>query len=97
MSVFDENTRYSLDINLFNRHVFGGAGLHKLVSFMHGEITVCIAFALRTGNETYELHLVNVDSRDPSLVQTMYQSFERICANHLEQWYFLHEEIPFVK
>lgn len=97
MSVFDELTRYSTEVTLFGKKVLGGAGLQKLVSFMHGEITVCIAFAVRRENETYTLHVASLDTRDKSIIQTMYRSFETITAGQLDQWYFLHEGIPFVK
>jgi lauroyl/myristoyl acyltransferase len=53
---------------------------------------------VRTSNNKYHLHIKKIDASDPTeLIDNIYKSLETIVLNHPEQWYFLHEEIPFVE
>ena len=52
MSVFDEKTEYSRSVKLFNTDIWGGAGLDKLINLSKANISVFVAFLIRTsGNE----------------------------------------------
>jgi len=95
-SVFDERTPYSVPVKLFGRDVWGGAGLDKLLNSCNEPVALYTIYAVRTGENTHQLKLFEIDtSRDP--IQGIYDSLETIVNDHLEQWYFLHEEIPFVE
>jgi lauroyl/myristoyl acyltransferase len=96
-AVIDEPARYGVEVNVCGRRVLGNAGLEKLVAFMNGAVTVVTAFMIRTENETYELRLTELDSASAGLTQRMFDAFEKECLPLLPQWYFLHEEISFVK
>jgi lauroyl/myristoyl acyltransferase len=96
LAVFDEKTNYSVPVSLFNRQVWGGAGLDRLIRFARAGASVWSAFALRNDNETYEVRLFEHSGSGPQLVQALYGSLEPLCAVRCAQWYFLHEEIPFV-
>jgi lauroyl/myristoyl acyltransferase len=96
-TVFDEPTRYGIEVSFRGQRILGGAGLEKLVAFMNGAVTVMSAFMIRTDNERYELRLSDIGSATEGLTQRMFGAFERQCLRHLFQWYFLHEEISFVK
>lgn len=97
LSVFDEKTDYSVPVTLMGRRVWGGAGLDKLMKFAGASIDIYGAFMLRREQERYSLHLRPVDPRGDNPVQQLYDELERMLENHLEQWYFLHEQIPFVE
>jgi lauroyl/myristoyl acyltransferase len=97
LAVFDEPTRYSTDVSLHGRRIRGGAGLDKLVAFMNGAVSVVVACMIRTDNETYKLHISELDSGSNGLIQSIYNDFEQVCLPLLPQWYLLHEEISFVK
>jgi lauroyl/myristoyl acyltransferase len=95
-AVFDEPARYGAEVTLLNRRILGNAGLEKLVAFMNGAVTVVTAFMIRTKDETYELRCEELESTPAGLTQRMFGAFERECLPSLPQWYFLHEDIPFV-
>jgi len=94
-TVFDEETEHSKPVKLFNRKVLGGAGLDRLLGFVHGNITIFNSFLIREG-KNYRLQLLPVDLKAGDIPQQMFNNLQSILEKHLEQWYFLHEEIPFV-
>lgn len=95
-SVFDEKTPYSSVSNLCGRKVWGGGGLDKLLNFTKTKVSIGTVFMIRTTDTTYKMHLVEVP-HDENSIQGMYNALEDVIKDHLEQWYFLHEEIPFVE
>jgi lauroyl/myristoyl acyltransferase len=97
LAVFDEPTPYNIEVTLGGRRIMGGAGLDKLAAFMNNNLTVVSACMIRTGDETYKLLLSEHDGGKNGLIQSLYGHFERVCLPLFPQWYFLHEEIPFVK
>jgi hypothetical protein len=97
LAVFDEKTPYSVPVTLLRKQVWGGAGLDRLIRFSNPGARVFTAFAERRDGETYGLHLRRLDADDPMLVQSMYNELEPLLGTLCAQWYFLHEEIPFVK
>ncbi len=96
LAVFDEKTPYSLPVTLLRRQVWGGAGLDRLVRFAQPGARVFTAFAERGDDERFELRLHRLDADDPMLVQSLYNDLEPLLGTRCAQWYFLHEEIPFV-
>ena len=95
LSVFDEETSYSIPAKLFGRTVNGGAGLQNLIKFARAPLSVFCAFMVRLPEGRYRFDLVPVQQSDDT-VASMYRALEAKLADNLEQWYFLHEEIPFV-
>jgi len=96
-TVFDEETGYSVPANLFGKTVEGGSGLDKLLKFAGASVTAYNVFMIRTGEDTFKMQLVPVDLTSENPIQIMYNNLEVILREHLEQWYFLHEEIPFIE
>ena len=96
-TVFDEETEYSIPVDLFGKKVEGGAGLQKLIKFAGNSISIFNIFMIRVGGDQYKMKLVpvNIDSENP--IQDMYNNLETILKEYLVQWYFLHEDIPFVE
>jgi lauroyl/myristoyl acyltransferase len=97
VSVFDEETEYSIPVNLFGREILGGAGLDRLLRFTNTPVAVFNTFMVRTGINKYRLKFIEVDISAENPIQVMFDNLENSIKEHLEQWYFLHEEIPFVK
>jgi lauroyl/myristoyl acyltransferase len=95
LAVFDEHTEYSTTVNLFGQNVRGGAGLDKIISFSGTQLSVFTAFMIRTGKDMYRLELREVNTGEENPVQQMYDHLQAVLSAHLEQWYFLHESIPF--
>ena len=93
-TVFDEETPHSKPVKLFNRNVLGGAGLDRLLKLARGNISVFNSFMIREG-EKYKMQLFPIDIKTENPIQQMYNNFQSILEKHFEQWYFLHEEIPF--
>ena len=93
-TVFDEETPHSIPVKLFNRSVLGGAGLDRLLKLARGNVTVFNTFMIREG-ENYRLQLFPVDINAENFIQQMYNDLQSVLEKHYEQWYFLHEEIPF--
>lgn len=96
ISVFDEKTDYSIPVKLFGKEVWGGAGLDRLLRFTKTEVSVFNAFMIRTDTGTYQLKVIEINIVTENPVQSMFANLEKIVEDNLEQWYFLHEEIPFV-
>lgn len=96
MSVFDEKTEYSIPVSLFEKRVWGGAGLDKLLNFCQVPVTIFNAFMIRKDIHTFTLSLIEAENGAPNLIQAMFWNLEKIVRKHVQQWYFLHEEIPFV-
>jgi lauroyl/myristoyl acyltransferase len=96
-SVFDEKTNYSAKVNLLGKSVWGGAGLDKLISFANVPLAVMVVCMVRTKQEQYRLIFKEIPTDGKSAVQKMYDFLETNLEENIEQWYFLHEEIPFVK
>jgi hypothetical protein len=97
LAVFDEETPYNIPVTLFNKTFNGGSGLDKLIMYTQRNITVFTAFMVRIGNDHYKLVLNEIDSSGKMAVQRLYDSLAEILADHLEQWYFLHEELPLIE
>jgi lauroyl/myristoyl acyltransferase len=97
MSVFDEETEYSIPVRLFNAGVMGGAGLHKLIEFSGASPDVFAAFMVRLPGGKYRLDMKRAEGNGKEAVQAMYSILEEHAKTFIEQWYFLHEEIPFCK
>jgi len=94
-TVFDEKTAHSKPVKLFNRSVLGGSGLDRLLKFAHGNVTVFNPFMIRTG-ENFRLQLLPVDINAEDIPQQMFNNLQSVLEKHFEQWYFLHEKIPFI-
>jgi len=97
LTVFDEKTDYSTPVNMFNKRFWGGAGLHKLITFTQRDISVFTIFMLRLGDDRYKLVVKEIDKSSASAVQLLYDSLSTVLESHFEQWYFVHEELPFVE
>lgn len=97
LSVFDEKTDYSTPVTLFNKTIWGGAGLHKLIAFTQRDIAFFSIFLVRKNDGTYKLVAHEIDKSNKNAIQMLYDNLSLLLKNHLEQWYFLHEEIPFVE
>ncbi len=95
-TVFDEETGYSVPAQLFGKTVEGGAGLDKLLKFAGASATAFNVFMIRTGEETFKMQLVKINLEAENPIQEMYDNLQSVLEKHLEQWYFLHEEIPFM-
>ena len=93
-TAFDEETSSSKPVKLFNRSVLGGAGLDRLLKFAGNNASVFNAFMIREG-KNYRLQLFPVDIKAENFIQQMYNNLQSVLEKHFEQWYFLHEEIPF--
>ena len=94
-TVFDEETPHSKPVKLFNKTVLGGTGFDKLLRIARGKVSVFNSFMIRTG-KNYKMHVLPLDIKDDNYVQQMYDNQQKVLEKHFEQWYFLHEEIPFV-
>lgn len=97
VSVFDERTEYSVPVKLFERRLWGGAGLDRLLSFSRSPSALFAVFMVREGDERYRLELSEVPTDEENPVQGLYDRLQRVLTRHPEQWYFLHEEIPLVE
>jgi lauroyl/myristoyl acyltransferase len=97
LAVFDEETPYNIPVTLFNKTFNGGSGLDKLIMYTQRNVTVFTAFMVRSGNNRYKLVLNEIDNSGKMAVQRLYDSLAGILADHLEQWYFLHEELPIIE
>ena len=95
-TVFDEETDYSVPVDLFGKKVEGGAGLHKLIKFAGADITLFNIFMVRLDDSRYEMRLIEVDLTAENPIQEMYNNLESMLKENLVQWYFLHEEVPFL-
>ncbi len=95
-TVFDEETGYSVPAQLFGKTVEGGAGLDKLLKFAGASATAFNVFMIRTGEETFKMKLVKINLESENPIQEMYDNLQEVLEENLEQWYFLHEEIPFM-
>jgi lauroyl/myristoyl acyltransferase len=93
ITIFDEKTEYSVPATLFGKKIWAGAGLDRLMKFSGVPCALCAAFMVRTSDDSYQLILDEVPGSD---MQALYSNLEIQLKKHLEQWYFLHEEIPFV-
>lgn len=96
LSVFDEKTDYSTPVTLFGRKISGGAGLDRLLRFVNTPVVVFNAFMIRSGVNNYTLKFNEIDVTGGSPIQSMFHNLEKTVKDNLEQWYFLHEEIPFI-
>lgn len=95
-SVFDEKTDHSIPVTLFGKKLWGGAGLDKILKFLNVPLSVFTIYMIRTGEFSFKLQADEIDITSENPVQGMFDSLENVVKAHLEQWYFLHEEIPFV-
>lgn len=96
-TVFDEETEYSVPAKLFGKTLEGGAGLDKLLKFAGTSITAFNIFMVRTGESSYKMVLKEIDITAENPIQQMYDHLEDQLKSNLEQWYFLHEEVPFME
>lgn len=97
LAVFDEETPYNIPVTLFNTSFNGGSGLDKLIMYTQRDAAVFTAFMVRCGNDRYKLVLNEIDCSGKMAVQRLYDSLAEILTDHLEQWYFLHEELPVIE
>lgn len=95
-TVFDEETEYSLPVTLFGQEISGGAGLHKLITFAGCPMHIINVSMVRNNEENYTFKLDMIDSNKGEPVRQMYRFLEKTVAASPEQWYFLHERIPFI-
>ena len=96
-SVFDEETEYSIPADLLGKKVMGGAGLDRLLKFTRYPVSVFNIFMVRTSEQKYKMVLKPIDVEAENPIQQMYNNLESILKEYPEQWYFLHEEIPYAK
>jgi lauroyl/myristoyl acyltransferase len=96
LTVFDEKTDYCVAVKLFGVPMWGGAGLDKLIAFGKQDVVVFAAFMIREPANRYRLILQPVETEEANPVQQMYDHLQQMITLHAEQWYFLHEEIPFI-
>ncbi len=97
VSMFDERTGYSTPVDLAGRKVWGGAGLERLLHFAGASTTVATVFAVRREDGTCRLRCRVPKGEGTELLRQMYDNLEELVRGHFEQWYFLHEDIPFVE
>lgn len=93
-SAFDEETQHSQPVKLFNRILHGGAGIDRLIKLARKNISLFNLFMVRTG-KNYKLRFFPIDTQAENFIQHMYNNLQNILEDHFEQWYFLHEHIPF--
>lgn len=96
ISVFDERTEYSIPVDLFGTKVWGGAGLDRLIRFSGKSIALCAGYMIRGPEQQYRFEIEEVSPDEPDPIQALYHRQQHMVEKHPEQWYFLHEEIPFV-
>jgi lauroyl/myristoyl acyltransferase len=94
LSMFDEENPYSVPVSLLGRRLNGGAGLNRIMRFAGVPTALCAAFMVRRDDDRYQF-VVN-EIHDGS-IQGLYDALAKILTNHLAQWYFLHEEVPFLE
>ena len=75
--------------------MYGGAGLDKLIYFANSPVDCFTGFMIREDCDRYQLKINPIDLSKSDIVQQMYDQLQEMVKNHLEQWYFVHEEIPF--
>jgi len=97
LSVFDEKTPYSKPVNLFGKRVWGGAGLDKMIDFSGTDADLYAAFMVRRADRRYQLDLKKIDAPGDKRVDAIYLALQSTISRDPAQWYFLHEEIPFVE
>ncbi len=95
-SVFDERTEYSKPVDLLGNRVWGGAGLDRFIAFNRQSIAVFAVFMVRNGEGAYTLLCTPIDFRTEDPVTGMYRQLELLAQRYPWQWYFLHEDPPFV-
>jgi lauroyl/myristoyl acyltransferase len=95
LSVFDEKTDYSVNVSLFGARLLGGAGLDKLIAFAGADTRAFMPFMVRIDDGRYRLELEQLDCSADTFVAHMYAGLQKYAESFTEQWYFLHEEIPF--
>jgi lauroyl/myristoyl acyltransferase len=97
LTVFDEKTDYSIPVKLFGKKVWGGAGLHKIITYTARNIALYSIFMIRQKDGRYKLSANEINAESPDAMQQIYQTLESVLSQHFEQWYFLHEDLPFVE
>jgi hypothetical protein len=77
------------------RSLMGGAGLDKLIAYSRAPMHATLILLLRNKAHGYTLHCqpINRDGENP--LQQLYDLLHPFVLHSSEQWYFLHEEIPF--
>ena len=95
LSMFDEETPYSIPVTLLQRSLMGGAGLDKLIAFSRAELLVCPVFMIRMPGTAYVLDCTPLGNGESNPIQALYNRLEGHLATQPHQWYFLHEELPF--
>jgi lauroyl/myristoyl acyltransferase len=96
VTVFDEETDYSVPVTLFGQQLKGGAGLQKIIAFTRANTTLCAAYMIRTAGDRYRLELKQIPPDSANPIQSLYDALGDVVGRNLAQWYFLHEEIPFL-
>lgn len=96
MSVFDEKTPYSKPAELFGTSVWGGAGLDRMIAFANTPVDLYSAFMVRGDDGRYRFELYAISDQEPDQIAALYRILESVVREHPHQWYFLHEELPFI-
>jgi lauroyl/myristoyl acyltransferase len=95
ITMVDEKTEYSRKTKLFDREVWGGAGIDRLLEFTPGPVRV-FAPAMVRDADRFRLELSEIPADPPDrLIDLVYDRIHQTVRAHPEQWYFLHEEVPF--
>lgn len=98
ISIFDEKTEYSRKVSLFGSQIWGGAGIDRIIRFSGTDLDLFTIFMIRTTSGGYTLQIEKINRSDPGkVIDNLYTSLEAIVEKYPQQWYFLHEEIPFVE
>ena len=96
ISVCDEQTEYSVPVSLLGRQVWGGAGLDRLLMFARAPHRLFAAFMIRTGGDSYRMQVDEIAQGTQSPIQALFDRLGDVASAYQHQWYFLHEEVPFV-
>jgi lauroyl/myristoyl acyltransferase len=95
ITMVDEKTEYSRKTKLFEREVWGGAGIDRLLAFTPGPVRVFTPAMVRIADR-FRLELSEIPTDPPNrLIDLVYDRIHQTVRAHPEQWYFLHEEVPF--
>ncbi|MFP4417798.1 MAG: hypothetical protein ACOC4C_05135 [Fibrobacterota bacterium] len=97
LTVIDEKTPYSKPVELFGTKVWGGAGIDRLVMFSRAPMAIVSAMMIREPENRYRLSLKDIPVDRANILQLIYDNLQSTISEHPEQWYFLHEDIPFVE
>jgi len=91
-NVFDENNKFSNEVNLLGKKVMGGSGMDIILQKWNDEkLLVVTPFIVRTGDDTYRLELDRHSINKGNIIQSFYDSLGKRISTYPDQWYFIHE------